>query len=81
MGCRIRPSAQFTVIGFDVNLVSRIQSVCGATGHPLLMSARFAALLGAEGSYSMGEHTVKGFLEAVELFALDQTIIQEVSTN
>jgi adenylate cyclase len=59
----------FTVIGTDVNLVSRIQAVCGATGHPLLMSARFAALLIDETCYSIGKHALKGFPDPVELFA------------
>jgi adenylate cyclase len=58
----------FTVIGRDVNLVSRIQTVCATTGHPLLMSPRFAALLGRRGSRSIGQHPLKGFAEPMELF-------------
>ena len=58
----------FTVIGPDVNLVSRIQTVCGTTGDPLLMS-RFATLLGRPDLRSIGRHELKGFPEAMELFA------------
>jgi adenylate cyclase len=57
----------FTVIGPDVNLLSRIQGVCGASGHPLLMSPRFAALLGRPDRRSIGRHELKGFPEPVEL--------------
>jgi adenylate cyclase len=58
----------FTVIGPDVNLVSRIQGVCGPAGHPLLMSARFTTLLGGTGCHSIGRHPLKGFPDPVELF-------------
>jgi len=59
----------FTVIGPDVNLVSRIQSVCSATGRPLLMSARFAELLGPARTQPAGRHTLNGFSDPVELHA------------
>ena len=58
----------FTVIGRDVNLVSRIQTVCATTGHPLLMSPRFTALLGRPGAHTIGQHPLKGFAEPMELF-------------
>jgi len=35
----------FTVIGRDVNLTSRIEGLCGPTSQPLLMSERFARLI------------------------------------
>lgn len=60
----------FTVIGRDVNLTSRIQAVCGATGQALLMSERFAALLPGTGVRSVGAHPLKGFREKIELFTL-----------
>lgn len=60
----------FTLIGSDVNLVSRIQALCGATGNSLLMSGRFAALLNDARSQSIGEHALKGFPHPVELFAM-----------
>ena len=59
----------FTVIGPDVNLVSRIQTVCGNTGLPLLMSRRFADLIGSGRSTPVGFHDLKGFHEPVELLA------------
>jgi adenylate cyclase len=59
----------FTVIGPDVDLVSRIQSVCSATGRPLLMSDRFAGLLGPGRTRAVGRHTLSGFAAPVELHA------------
>ncbi len=59
----------FTVIGPDVNLISRIQTVCAATGEPLLASQRFAELLKADDLVSLGQHSVKGFQEPVHLYA------------
>jgi adenylate cyclase len=59
----------FTVIGRDVNLTSRIQGLCGPTSHHLLLSKRFADLLALPGVASIGHHTLKGFAEPVELFA------------
>ena len=61
----------FTVIGRDVNLVSRIQTICATTGRPLLMSSQFAATLGEQRSRSIGRHPLKGFSEPIELFASD----------
>ena len=59
----------FTVIGPDVNLLSRIETVCSTTGRPLLMSGRFANLLGCDQTTSIGHYRLKGFAEPVELFA------------
>lgn len=58
------------MIGPDVNLVSRIQTACGATRYPLLMSARFAALIDKAGCQSVGMHRLKSFENPVELFTL-----------
>ncbi|HET7062728.1 MAG TPA: adenylate/guanylate cyclase domain-containing protein [Rudaea sp.] len=58
----------YTLIGPDVNLVSRIQTVCGATGQRLLMSERFAALLGASRATTIGNHDLKGFASPVPLY-------------
>jgi adenylate cyclase len=60
----------FTVIGRDVNLTSRIQTVCASSGEPLLMSSRFAGLLTGIETRSCGFHELKGFAEKVELFAV-----------
>jgi len=60
----------FTLIGSDVNLVSRIQTVCGSTGNRLLMSERFADLLGASRATTIGNHNLKGFADPVPLYTL-----------
>ena len=60
----------FTVIGPDVNLVSRIQAVCSATGRPLLMSERFAMLLDSGMAVAIGRHELRGFIEPAELYSL-----------
>ncbi|WGG58358.1 adenylate/guanylate cyclase domain-containing protein [Brucella intermedia] len=60
----------FTLIGLDVNLVSRIQSVCSATGCPLLMSKRFATLLDLRTVIPVGRHELRGFTERVELYSV-----------
>jgi adenylate cyclase len=50
----------FTVIGRDVNLLARLEKLCGATGEPVVMSAAFAAQ--AEGSpRALGTFDLKGF--------------------
>jgi adenylate cyclase len=60
----------FTVIGPDVNLVSRIQTACATTQHSLLMSPRMAGSLPATRTASVGTHSLKGFAEPVELYRL-----------
>ena len=60
----------FTVIGPDVNLVSRIQAFCSATGRQLVTSERFATLLEPDTAISIGHHELRGFVEPVELYAL-----------
>ena len=59
----------FTVIGPDVNLVSRIQTVCANTGRPVLMSRRFTDLIGPGQATTIGFHELKGFHEPIELHA------------
>ncbi|TXH33270.1 MAG: adenylate/guanylate cyclase domain-containing protein [Rhodospirillaceae bacterium] len=60
----------FTVIGRDVNLLSRIQDACSTMGQPLLMSKRFADLLGRRETRPIGRRKLKGFTESIELHAL-----------
>ncbi|HTE36284.1 MAG TPA: adenylate/guanylate cyclase domain-containing protein [Reyranella sp.] len=60
----------FTLIGPDVNLVSRLQGVCSTTGQALLMSRRFVELLPAGTGKSVGAHRLKGFAQPVDLYAL-----------
>lgn len=65
-----RQRLDFTVIGPDVNLVSRIQTVCGSIDQPILISARMVDLLPERKTVSVGRHDLRGFAEPVELFAL-----------
>jgi adenylate cyclase len=58
----------FTVIGRDVNLLSRIHGVCGENARSLIMSDRFAGLLGGANCRSIGRHALKGFADPEELF-------------
>jgi adenylate cyclase len=58
----------FTAIGRDVNLASRIQGLCSQLSKPVLLSKRFSSSL-LSGSFSMGRHALKGFDEFVEVFA------------
>jgi adenylate cyclase len=60
----------FTLIGPDVNLVSRVQGVCSTTGQALLMSRRFAELLPTGTARPVGAHHLKGFAQPVDLYAL-----------
>ena len=60
----------FTLIGPDVNLVSRLQAVCSMTGYPLLMSERFAAFLDPGRVTTLGQHELKGFKQPAELYTL-----------
>jgi adenylate cyclase len=61
----------FTVIGRDVNLTSRIETICSLTGRPIVMSGRFAEHLDHPATVSIGLHSLKGFDEPVELFSLE----------
>jgi adenylate cyclase len=63
----------FTLIGRDVNLVSRIETACALSGEKLLMSGRFAGLLDGIATRPVGRYALKGFDEPVELFTLRPT--------
>ncbi|MEK1889046.1 MAG: adenylate/guanylate cyclase domain-containing protein [Phyllobacterium sp.] len=58
----------FTLIGPDVNMVSRIQHVCSEEGHELLMSRPFVEAREARIENSIGTRLLKGFENPVELF-------------
>jgi adenylate cyclase len=58
----------FTAIGRDVNLTSRLQGLCEVTGQSLLMSQRFAEMLAAPGAVSLGGYRVKGLADPLEVF-------------
>ena len=60
----------FTVIGRDVNLTSRLQGLCDVTGQALLMSKAFAEILERPDITSIREHVVKGLGDPIEVFAL-----------
>ena len=60
----------FTVIGSDVNLLSRIQSACGVLGKSVLMSDAFRCRAGTRGLASMRFHYLKGFEHPIELFTI-----------
>jgi adenylate cyclase len=60
----------FTLIGPDVNFVSRLQGVCSITGQSLLMSEQFARLLDPPLIMALGPHHLKGFAEPAELYTL-----------
>lgn len=58
----------FTAIGRDVNLVARLEKMCGTLGEPLIASAEFAAA--APGPWRrLGGYTFKGFEGARDVFA------------
>ncbi|MCZ4090665.1 adenylate/guanylate cyclase domain-containing protein [Sinorhizobium psoraleae] len=71
----------FTVIGPDVNLVSRIQAVCSATSRPLLMSKRFAMLLNPGTAIAAGRYALTGFVEPAELYSLAGSFAQRWTPN
>jgi adenylate cyclase len=50
----------FTVVGRDVNVVSRISNLCSILGRPLLVSESFAAALGSRRFRPQGAHRVRG---------------------
>ncbi|NNM74652.1 adenylate/guanylate cyclase domain-containing protein [Enterovirga aerilata] len=59
----------FTVIGPDVNLASRIAEMNKVLGEPLLLSKAFADHLGADPEM-IGRHPLDGFLEPVPIYRL-----------
>ncbi|KQY14322.1 adenylate cyclase [Rhizobium sp. Root73] len=63
----------FTVIGPDVNMLSRIQAVCGSLGISVLMSSTFKERTSCRIVDSVGFHRMKGFKEPVQLFAVKTT--------
>jgi adenylate cyclase len=63
-----RERLDFTIIGPDVNLTSRIEGLYDALGHSLLMSEQLAKLL-SPGMIGVGSRRLKGFADPVQLFA------------
>lgn len=60
----------FTLIGPDVNIVSRIQNVCSESGQALLISGPFQQKADITDAISIGRQPLKGFANAMELFAI-----------
>ncbi|HEY0570409.1 MAG TPA: adenylate/guanylate cyclase domain-containing protein, partial [Enterovirga sp.] len=63
----------FTVIGRDVNLASRIAQMNKALGEPLLMSRAFADHLWGDPE-SLGLHELDGFGERIQIYRLRRTV-------
>lgn len=63
----------FTVIGADVNLLSRIQTACGTLAKAILMSDAFRRHSGSESVVSTKLHHLKGFEDPVELFTISSS--------
>ncbi|MBV8448410.1 MAG: adenylate/guanylate cyclase domain-containing protein, partial [Hyphomicrobiales bacterium] len=61
----------FTVIGRDVSLASRIADMNRTLDEPLLMSAAFARELGQK-VRPLGKFRAKGFTDPVEIFRPDE---------
>jgi adenylate cyclase len=60
----------FTVIGPAVNMASRLEALTKQIGKPVLLSRDFAELVTPEFELErVGQHTVRGFSEPIELFA------------
>ncbi len=59
----------YTVVGRDVNLASRIATLCGALDAHLLVSDNFRKLLDPRQFRSAGRHEMKGFSQPMPIFA------------
>ncbi|MCA6114625.1 adenylate/guanylate cyclase domain-containing protein [Bradyrhizobium sp. WSM 1738] len=65
-----RTRLDFTVIGPAVNMASRLEALTKQLGRKVLLSRAFADLV--QGDFELervGEHTVRGFSDPIELFA------------
>ena len=60
----------FTIIGPDVNLTSRIERICRLIGRELIMSANFADLLD-DPTFAIGHFDLRGFAHKQLLYGLD----------
>jgi adenylate cyclase len=61
----------YTVIGRDVNIASRIAGLCSTLSRPLLTSGAFASLLAPGSVTDIGLHPLKGVREPTLIFAPD----------
>ena len=61
----------FTVVGHDVNMASRIAELCGTLDKPLLLSRQFAERLGDRPTRYLGAYPLKGMPGLQEIYELD----------
>lgn len=59
----------YTVIGRDVNIASRIAALCGQLGEPLLTTEAFGRRCRNDGMISLGRKPLKGITDDQEIFA------------
>lgn len=59
----------YTVIGRDVNLTSRLAGLCKPLNRPLLLSEQIAQRLGDTAMTDCGKHKLKGLSQPVTVFA------------
>ena len=59
----------FTVIGRDVNLTSRLQGVSATAGRSIVMSPTFAAHIARPEIVSIGRYPIKGLAHPLEVFS------------
>jgi len=65
-----RTRLDFTVIGPAVNMASRLETLTKQLGKPVLLSRAFADFVERDFALEhLGEHSVRGFSEPIELFA------------
>lgn len=69
----------FTVIGRDVNLASRLAQLNKTLGEPLLMSKAFTDFLWGDPE-PLGTHHINGFDEAVALYRLRRGVMAPVNS-
>ncbi len=61
----------FTVIGPAVNYAARLEGLCAALDHPVVMSSAIAALLPQEHLMPLGSHALKGIAAPQPAYGLD----------
>ncbi len=67
-----RTRLDFTVIGPAVNMASRLEALTKQFGKPVLLSRAFADFVERDFALErVGEHSVRGFSEPIELFAFN----------
>jgi adenylate cyclase len=71
-----RTRLDFTVIGPAVNMASRLETLTKQLGKPVLLSRAFADFVERDFELErVGEHSVRGFSDPIELFAYDGRMV------